>query len=274
MIRLPRGTEARAASCDSRGMDNRDMDNRDMRAHTHSVVWLVGSVVAVGAVFGAPWGGVRAASAQEQSLYIAFSDFNAAPVTDMTRDDIVIQWDGVPCEIVLDAVGVLASEGGAATFFDALYEEAERAGGRPGTRVPLRRRDGRYRRVGGKPPGPGRRGPENDGPPVRQRGGRPHAPVHGPLRRRAHPGPGPGHVGKGHRRVDPGPLRRDGDLHPVPDAVAGDRGRPRPEAPVDPQSVPGDLPAAGGRVRPAAPSSGIRARRRVVAMPTDNGNVP
>lgn len=77
-------------------------------------------------MFGAPWGGVRAASAQEQSLYIAFSDFNAAPVTDMTRDDIVIQWDGVPCEIVLDAVGVLASEGGAATFFDALYEEAER----------------------------------------------------------------------------------------------------------------------------------------------------
>ncbi len=155
---------------------------------------LVGFAVAVGLVAGgAPWGGARAAAAQEQSLYIAFTDFNGAPVTDMTLDDVVIQWDGVPCEIVelepiqwpvrvtvyvdnatesqaalpdmreglrlflealppdievaiattagrpqfrvrhtrdrgdlLDAVGVLASEGSAATFFDALYEEAER----------------------------------------------------------------------------------------------------------------------------------------------------
>ena len=156
--------------------------------------WLVGSVAAIGLVaFGAPWGAVRTASAQEQSLYIAFADFEGAPVTDMTVDDVVVEWDGVACEIVelepvnwparvtvyvdnatesqaalpdireglrlflnalppdievaiatlsgrpqfrvahttdrqdlADAIGVLASEGAAATFFDALYEEAER----------------------------------------------------------------------------------------------------------------------------------------------------
>ena len=155
---------------------------------------LVGSVVAGGLVVaGALWAAVGTASAQEQSLYIAFTDFDGVPVTDMTLDDIVIEWDGVPCEIVelepidwpvrvtvyvdnatesqaampdmreglrlfldrlppdievaiattagrpqtrvrhtrdrgdlLDGVGVLAGEGAAATFFDALYEEGER----------------------------------------------------------------------------------------------------------------------------------------------------
>ena len=155
---------------------------------------LVGSVVAAGLVlFGAPWGAVRAAAQEEQSLFIAFTDVEGAPVTDMTVDDVVIQWDGVPCEIVelepvdwpvrvtvfvdnatesqaalpdmreglrlflralppdievaiattagrpqfrvrhtldrgelLDAVGSLAGEGSAATFFDALYEAGER----------------------------------------------------------------------------------------------------------------------------------------------------
>lgn len=141
---------------------------------------------------GAPWGAARA-SAQEQSLYIAFTDFDGAPVTDMTIDDVVIEWDGTPCEVIdlepvdwpvrvtvfvdnatesraalpdmreglalflqalppdveaaiatlagrpqfrvahttdrqelADAVGVLAAEGSSAAFFDALYEEAER----------------------------------------------------------------------------------------------------------------------------------------------------
>lgn len=156
--------------------------------------FLAGSVIVASLVlFGAPGGAVRAAWAQEQSLFIAFTDFDGAPVTDMRADDVVIQWDGVPCEIVefepidwpvrvtvyvdnatesqaampdireglrlflqalppdievaiattagrpqfrvrhtrdrtelLDAVGSLASEGSAATFFDALYEEGER----------------------------------------------------------------------------------------------------------------------------------------------------
>ena len=320
IVRFPRNTEARAASS-----ANRDMDNRHMTAHTLRR-WLVGSVVSVGLVAGgAPWGGARTAAAQEQSLYIAFTDFNGAPVTDMTRDDVVIEWDGVGCEIVelepiewpvrvtvyvdnatesqaalpdmreglrlflnalppdievaiattagrpqfrvrhtrdrgdlLDAVGVLASEGSAATFFDALYEEAERL------------EDDREREYlsaivmvavagsEGSRPGPGRRDPADHGPPLRQRGGRPHAAVHRSLRRRAHPGPSPGHLGKRLRRVDPGSLRGDGRLHPLPRAAAGDRGGPRPQAPDDPQSVPGDLPAAGRRVRPAAPPGGGR----------------
>ena len=155
--------------------------------------WFVGSVIAVSLVAGgAPWG-APVASAQEQSLYIAFTDFEGTPITDMTADDVVVEWDGVACEIVelepvnwparvtvyvdnatesqaalpdiregltlflralppdievaiatlsgrpqfrvphttdrqdlADAIGVLASEGAAATFFDALYEEAER----------------------------------------------------------------------------------------------------------------------------------------------------
>lgn len=155
--------------------------------------FLVGSVVAISLAAGAPWGAVGVASAQEQTLFIAFTDGDGSPVTDMTPDDVVIQWDGTPCEIVelepvnwpvrvtvfvdnatesqaalpdmreglrlflnalppdievaiatlsgrpqfraphttdrqelADAIGVLASEGGAAAFFDALYEEAER----------------------------------------------------------------------------------------------------------------------------------------------------
>ena len=167
-------------------------DNRDMTAHTLRRR-LIGSVVAGSLVLGgAPWA-VGTASAQEQSLYIAFADGNGEPVTDMTPGDVVIQWDGALCDIVelepvnwparvtvyvdnatesqaalpdmreglrlflnalppdievaiatlsgrpqfrvphttdrqelADAIGVLAGEGAAATFFDALYEEAER----------------------------------------------------------------------------------------------------------------------------------------------------
>lgn len=155
--------------------------------------WLAVSVVAGSLLTGGPWGDIPVASAQEQSLYIAFASGDGEPVTDMTADDVVVEWDGVACEIVelepvnwparvtvyvdnatesqaaipdmreglrlflnalppdievaiatlagrpqyrvrhttdrqelLDAIGVLASEGAAATFFDALYEEAER----------------------------------------------------------------------------------------------------------------------------------------------------
>ena len=155
---------------------------------------LVGSALAVGFVLcGAPWGTGQTASAQEQTLFMAFTDVDGAPVRDMTADEIVIQWDEVPCEILeiepldwpmrvtvfvdnateshaampdmreglrlflnrlppdievaiatigrrpqfliqhttdraelADALGGVISEGGAATFFDALYEEAER----------------------------------------------------------------------------------------------------------------------------------------------------
>ena len=156
--------------------------------------FLVGSVVAVSLLLGGtPWGVVRAASAQDQTLYMAFTGADGTPVTDMTAEEIIIQWDEMPCEIreleplnwpvrvtvfvdnatesqtvlpdmregltgfldalppdievaiattggrpqyltehttdraaLADAIGTIASQGGAATFFDALYEEAER----------------------------------------------------------------------------------------------------------------------------------------------------
>ena len=144
-------------------------------------------------VSGAPWSMVEVAWAQDQTLFMAFTDADGAPVSDMTPEEIIIQWDEMPSEVrqiepinwparvtvfvdnatesqtvlpdmreglrlflealppdievaiatiagrpqfrvehttdrgaLADAVGALASEGGAATFFDALYEEAER----------------------------------------------------------------------------------------------------------------------------------------------------
>ena len=131
--------------------------------------------------------------AQEQSLFVAYTDLEGAPVTDMEARNIIITWDDEECEIVelepvnwpvqvtvmvdnatesaaylpdmrqgvqlfvdaldpdievaimsiggrpqflteptsdreaiRDAVGSLASAGGASTFFDGLYEAAER----------------------------------------------------------------------------------------------------------------------------------------------------
>ena len=62
--------------------------------------FLIGSVVAVGLVVcGAPWGAVRVASAQDQTLFIAFTGADGTPVTDMTAEEIIIQWDEMLCEI-------------------------------------------------------------------------------------------------------------------------------------------------------------------------------
>ena len=154
---------------------------------------LIGSVFALSlVVFGAPWGTGQVASAQDQSLFVAYTDSEGAPVTDMEAKNVIIQWDEVECEIVelepinwplrvtmmvdtatesapfqpdmregirlfldalspdievsiwtiggrpqklnehtsnpeelSDAVGRIAPEGGASTFFDGLYEEAK-----------------------------------------------------------------------------------------------------------------------------------------------------
>ena len=93
-VRLPQSTEAGAeAAAESRGLA--EMAAHELRRR------LVGPVVTAGLVaFGTPWGGAPTASAQEQQLYIAFADFEGAPVTDMTVDDVVVEWDGVACEIV------------------------------------------------------------------------------------------------------------------------------------------------------------------------------
>ena len=58
--------------------------------------FLVASVIAVGLVTGsAPWGTNQVASAQDHSVYIAFTDIDGAPVTDMTPEEVVVQWDGM-----------------------------------------------------------------------------------------------------------------------------------------------------------------------------------
>ena len=61
----------------------------------------VAAVLAAGLVVcGTPWGAVPAASDQEQTLYMAFTDADGEPVTDMTLDEVIVQWDEVLCEIV------------------------------------------------------------------------------------------------------------------------------------------------------------------------------
>ena len=155
---------------------------------------LTGALLALALIVGgAPWSPSQVASSQDQTLFVAFTDFDGAPVTDMTAEEVVIQWDDVRCEILelepinwpvrvtlfidnatesqtalpdmregltlfldalppdievavatiaerpqvrarhttdrgelIDAIGQIVSEGGASTFFDALYEEAER----------------------------------------------------------------------------------------------------------------------------------------------------
>ena len=155
---------------------------------------FAGSLVAlVVIVMAAPWTG-QTVSAQSQSFFISFTDDNGAPVTDVTREQVIVETDGersetlslepinwpvrvtvfvdnglasppvldhmreglrqfltgLPTDIEVaiatiggrpqfwsehttdraeleDAVGVIAPEmDGAASFLDALYEEAER----------------------------------------------------------------------------------------------------------------------------------------------------
>lgn len=138
-------------------------------------------------------GANQIAAADDESIFVAFTDLASAPVTDITASDLQILWDGVACELLelepltwpvrvsvyidnsgvsvaamphmregvkgfldalppdidvaigsiagrpqlrspyttdraelIDALGEIAPEGGAATFWDALYEEAER----------------------------------------------------------------------------------------------------------------------------------------------------
>ena len=160
---------------------------------TQTLRFLTGSVFALSLVVcGAPWGTSQVAWAQNQSLFVAYTDSEGAPFTDMEAKNVIIQWDEVECEIVelepinwpvrvtlmvdtatgsvpfqpdmragirlfldalspdievaistiggrpqrliehtsnreelSDAVGRIASAGGASTFFDGLYEEAK-----------------------------------------------------------------------------------------------------------------------------------------------------
>ncbi len=63
--------------------------------------FLAGSVFALSLiVYGAPWSASQVALAQEQSLFVAYTDIEGAPVTDMEARNIIIQWDDEACEIV------------------------------------------------------------------------------------------------------------------------------------------------------------------------------
>ena len=167
-----------------------------MAADTTHLRPLTGALVALALiVFGAPWPTTsQIVSAQSQSFFVAFTDADGAPVSDITADEVVVELDGehgetlnlepidwpvrvtvfidnglasppaldhmreglrlfvdaLPPEVevavgtiggrpqfqarhttdrteLTDAIGAIAPDmEGAATFFDALYEEAER----------------------------------------------------------------------------------------------------------------------------------------------------
>lgn len=61
---------------------------------------LAGSVFALSLIlFGAP-SGTSQVSAQEQSLFVAYTDIEGAPVTDMEAKNVIVTWDDEECEIV------------------------------------------------------------------------------------------------------------------------------------------------------------------------------
>ena len=51
-------------------------------------------------LFGAPLNPNHALLAQSYELYVSVVDFNGDPVTDLEPDELVVQWDGVDCEML------------------------------------------------------------------------------------------------------------------------------------------------------------------------------
>ena len=165
------------------------LENRDMTTHTPHQL-LVGVVFAASLVV---CGANQTAAADDLTIFVALTDSEGEPVTDLAAKDFAILWDGVACDILeieplnrpvrvtvyfdnatesvaalpdmregvrlfldalppdievaigsiagrpqlrspyttdreelLDAIGRIGPAGGAATFWDALYEEAER----------------------------------------------------------------------------------------------------------------------------------------------------
>ena len=63
--------------------------------------FLAGSVFALSLIVcGAPWGTSQVAWAQDQSLFVAYTDNEGAAVTDMEAKNVIITWDDEECEIV------------------------------------------------------------------------------------------------------------------------------------------------------------------------------
>ena len=60
---------------------------------------LTGALLALALiVFGAPWSTSRVVSAQSQSLFLSVTDASGEPVTDLTAEELLVQWDGEDCE--------------------------------------------------------------------------------------------------------------------------------------------------------------------------------
>ncbi len=62
--------------------------------------FLVGRLALSLVVCGASWTATPVAAAQDQSVFVGFTDLEGAPVTDITAEDVAILWDGVACEIL------------------------------------------------------------------------------------------------------------------------------------------------------------------------------
>jgi hypothetical protein len=63
--------------------------------------FLAGSVFALSLiVYGAPWSASQVALAQDQSLFVAYTDIEGASITDMEATDVIVTWDDEECEIV------------------------------------------------------------------------------------------------------------------------------------------------------------------------------
>ena len=107
---------------------------------------LTGALLALAfVVFGAPWITIQLVSAQSRSLFVSVTDADGEPVTDLTAEEIVVQYDGVACEtltleplewpvrvtVFVDNNRTLAGRAigdmreGLTLFLDALPEEVE-----------------------------------------------------------------------------------------------------------------------------------------------------
>ena len=51
-------------------------------------------------VFGAPWRASHVAFAQNQMLFVSIIDANGEPLTDLTSEEVVVQWDDEDCETI------------------------------------------------------------------------------------------------------------------------------------------------------------------------------
>ena len=60
---------------------------------------VIGALLALAIIiFGAPWTTSQEVSAQAQEVFVSVMDASGEPVTDLTAEELLIQWDGMDCE--------------------------------------------------------------------------------------------------------------------------------------------------------------------------------